>query len=130
MSPKTPPASTKAFQQAVERRIKCARRKAKIHADELAARMGVVRATIGHWETGSRGITAQKLEVLAKILGTTVAALLDDESQGHVDPRDSEFIARYLKLSDEGKRAMQAFYSTYAGEISVQRKGEPGKSER
>lgn len=63
------------------RRIATARRlvelmdAAKLSPDELAKRLGANRSTVYHWRTGFRTPSPDIQPKLAKVLGTSVAAL-------------------------------------------------------
>ena len=59
--------------------IKKAREKVGLTQQELANELGVVQSTVAMWETQNSLPRADKLPMLAKILGCTIEELLKGE---------------------------------------------------
>lgn len=68
--------------------IKAARKKKGLSQEELAVRLHVVRQTVSKWEQGASVPDAGMLIRLAEALGTTVSALLGEETAAP-EPPDS-----------------------------------------
>lgn len=66
--------------------LRAARAALGVSADAIAADLGVARATVLHWETGERGVSAEMLPRLARALQTDPAPLLAAwaVAEGHV----------------------------------------------
>ncbi|WP_337799633.1 helix-turn-helix transcriptional regulator [Phascolarctobacterium succinatutens] len=62
--------------------IKKAREKVGLTQQELANELGVVQSTVAMWETQNSLPRADKLPMLAKILGCTIEELLDVPNEG------------------------------------------------
>jgi len=59
------------------RAIRTARESAKLSQVELADKMGVAPSTVAGWELGTHGIRMDRVVHLAKVLGTSVAKLVE-----------------------------------------------------
>lgn len=74
-------APARGVQQAVGARIRAQRQTLGWTTYQLADKAGVSQPTITQWETGSRNMTAWRLDHLAQVLGTTAAALLGSRAR-------------------------------------------------
>lgn len=77
-SPLTPDEA--AEQEALGARIREFRERRALQKQELAAALGVDPSAITHIEAGRRSVSTSRLNTIAKILGVSVLALLDDDS--------------------------------------------------
>ena len=77
-SPLTPEEA--AEQETLGARIRKFRERRGLQKQELAAALGVDPSAITHIETGRRPVSTSRLDTIAKILGISVPALLDDDS--------------------------------------------------
>jgi transcriptional regulator with XRE-family HTH domain len=66
--------------------LRAARTALGVSADAIAAELGVARATVMHWETGERGVSAEMLPRLAQALRADLPPLLAAwaAAEGHV----------------------------------------------
>lgn len=62
--------------------IRTARMSKGLTQKQLAEQMGVTRAAVANWETGVSAPTADSLIRLARILDTTVDAILKEDGAG------------------------------------------------
>lgn len=67
--------SLSAFLTHLGGRLRTARMAAGLSMQSAADSLGVSKAAVGHWETGRNPISADKLFLLSRRYGTTVAAL-------------------------------------------------------
>lgn len=51
---------------------------------ELADKIGVCKATIGHWETNRRKLTTVSLDLISKALNVPITDLIDNEPVIHL----------------------------------------------
>ena len=77
-SPLTPEEA--AEQETLGARIRQFRERRGLQKQELAAALGVDPSAITHIEAGRRAVSTSRLNTIAKILGISVLALLDDDS--------------------------------------------------
>lgn len=63
-------------------RIRELRQQKKLSQEELARRLGVDRSSVARWEIGSNLPRAEKLMMLAKLLGCSVDELLASDKNG------------------------------------------------
>lgn len=55
-------------------------RKAKnLHQDDVAAKLGIDKTAVSHWETGASRPDFEKVPALAELLGVSVLDLIRDE---------------------------------------------------
>lgn len=71
---------------------------------ELAEAIGVSRVHLTHVENGRGGLALDKLSLLAKETGTTVAWLIGEN--GPPDPADAELLEAFHAMDDEQKTAL------------------------
>ncbi len=69
--------------------IRTARMSKGLTQKQLAEQMGVTRAAVANWETGVSSPTAESLIRLARILGTTVDALLADDTNNEKEEQNN-----------------------------------------
>lgn len=67
----------------IGQQIKKYRQAKNMTADDLAKKVGVSRATITRYETGTRGTTQNNLFALARVLGVTVDDFFPDRHQAN-----------------------------------------------
>lgn len=70
-------------------RLRQLRKERDLTQDDLAALIGVTRGAIGHFETGTRGISVADAAKLAKALGVTLEELIPIGEDGlFVEPTE------------------------------------------
>ena len=71
--------------------LKYYRTRARITQSKLAELMSVAQGTVGNWETGTREPDIAGVKKLAKVLGVSVSALLDESDVVPltIEPNDS-----------------------------------------
>jgi transcriptional regulator with XRE-family HTH domain len=93
-------------------RISVAREHAGLSEDELAARLAVRRRTIDDWEGDGAEPRANKLAMLAGILGVSPAWLLSGAGEGvpapDTDPTSIDDTTLRLRLASELREAVKA----------------------
>lgn len=57
--------------------LKSIREKQNITQVEVAAKLGVSKMTISHWESGARAMTAKNLTQYCEVLGVTIQSVFD-----------------------------------------------------
>ena len=57
--------------------MKSIREKKNITQPEAAAKLGVSKMTISHWETGARAMTAKNLSEYCKVLGVSIQSVFE-----------------------------------------------------
>lgn len=57
---------------------------------DLAAKLGVSKATVGMWETGNREASFDKLKAIAELFNVTIDELLGEKSKGSGDDRPAD----------------------------------------
>jgi transcriptional regulator with XRE-family HTH domain len=93
--------------RAIGARIRDARIKKGLTQADLAAAIGVSRAHLTNVEGGNGGLALDKLSILAKEIGATVAWLIG-EGQATTSPLDikTELLAVVDAMSEEQRRAL------------------------
>ncbi|MCC5974153.1 MAG: helix-turn-helix domain-containing protein [Rubellimicrobium sp.] len=71
-------------------RLTAAREAADLSAEELAKRLGVRLSTIGKWEEDLSEPRANRLQMLAGMLGVSLIWLLTGEGEGPEPPHEDE----------------------------------------
>lgn len=70
-------------------RLRELRRSKDFTQDDLAALLGVTRGQIGHWETGTRGLSVADATRLARALNVSLTELIPVDERGlFVEPQD------------------------------------------
>jgi transcriptional regulator with XRE-family HTH domain len=87
-------------------RIRKARKDKGLTQVELAAAMGVSRAHLTNVEGGNGGLALDKLSVLARETGTTVAWLIGEGASLPTDQARADLLAAYEAMDAEQRRAL------------------------
>jgi transcriptional regulator with XRE-family HTH domain len=74
----------------------------------------ISRAALGHWETGKNLPDALWLRRIAKLYGSTVDALVSDES---LTPEAVHFAVQYDALDEGMRRAFKAMWIAYVSQV-------------
>ena len=100
----------------VGERIQKVRKEKGITQEELAEKIGVKRAAISKYESGSIELTVSMLDKIAAALGTDLNSILDRElfigeylpyvgySGETISDEETELIKKYWKLNKKGKQ--------------------------
>jgi transcriptional regulator with XRE-family HTH domain len=101
--------------------IRTRRRQADVSQDDVAARVGISRATLANIETGRQRLLVHQLYRLAKVLGAKPSDLLpaakDDEMPSHLNA-----VEIHGDVSAEQKKQVVQLIGSVRGPIRNQRK--------
>ncbi len=90
--------------QAISGRIRRARLDKGFTQVELAAAIGISRSHLTNAERGNNGLGLDKLSLLARELGTTIAWLIGET--GPSDPDEMKLLAVFRSMSEERRHAL------------------------
>ena len=76
----------------------------KITYQDMADRLGVAQATVGHWMTGKNRATLDTIREIAKVLDVQVTELIAEDAYYLTDDSERELIDRYRKIPPELRR--------------------------
>jgi transcriptional regulator with XRE-family HTH domain len=71
----------KELRRIVGRRLRVARKVAELTQDQLATAAGTSRSLVAMIENGTANVSVYRLRRMAAIVGTTLAALIDEPAQ-------------------------------------------------
>jgi transcriptional regulator with XRE-family HTH domain len=99
------------IRQGVGMRLRAAREDKDLTQTHVATHMGVTKATVSAWETGTGDPGIYRLRELAKMYGVSADALLWENS---LTNSAMQFAAEFDGLSEREKRTFKAMWLAFA----------------